>query len=40
MDSASLDKKIAARVKKFNFAAKKGVLIIAILYLIDFLSKF
>jgi len=37
MDSASLDKKIAARVKKFNFGAKEGVPSITILYPIDFL---
>ncbi len=37
MDSASLDKKIAARVKKFNFGAKEDVPSITILYPIDFL---
>ena len=37
MDSSSLDKKIAARVKKFNFGAKEGVPSITILYPIDFL---
>ncbi len=37
MDSAALDKKIAARVKKFNFGAKEGVPTITILYPIDFL---
>ncbi|MBL4711890.1 MAG: AgmX/PglI C-terminal domain-containing protein [Gammaproteobacteria bacterium] len=37
MDSVSLDKKIAARVKKFNFGAKDGVPAITILYPIDFL---
>lgn len=37
MDSPSLDKKIAARVKKFNFGAKEGVPTITILYPIDFL---
>ena len=37
MDSATLDKKIAARVKKFNFGAKEGVPTITILYPIDFL---
>jgi TonB family protein len=37
MDSAELDKKIAARVKKFNFGAKEGVSAITILYPIDFL---
>ena len=37
MDSADLDKKIAARVKKFNFGAKDGVPAITILYPIDFL---
>ena len=37
MDSAELDKKIAARVKKFNFGAKDGVPTITILYPIDFL---
>lgn len=37
MDSTSLDKKIAARVKKFNFGAKEGVPAITILYPIDFL---
>ncbi len=37
MDSPELDKKIAARVKKFNFGAKEGVSIITILYPIDFL---
>ena len=39
MNSASLDKKIATRVKKFNFAVKKGVLSIAILHSIGFLSE-
>ena len=37
MDSAALDKNIAARVKKFNFGAKEGVPTITILYPIDFL---
>lgn len=37
MDSPDLDKKIAARVKKFNFGAKDGVSTITILYPIDFL---
>lgn len=37
MDSPSLDKAIAARVKKFNFGAKDGVPTITILYPIDFL---
>jgi len=37
MDSSSLDKKIAARVKKFNFGAKEDVPSITILYPIDFL---
>ncbi len=37
MDSPDLDKKIAARVKKFNFGAKDGVPTITILYPIDFL---
>ena len=37
MDSTALDKKIAARVKKFNFGAKDGVPSITILYPIDFL---
>jgi len=37
MDSAELDKKIADRVKKFNFGAKEGVPAITILYPIDFL---
>ncbi len=37
MDSSALDKKIAARVKKFNFGAKEGVPAITILYPIDFL---
>ena len=37
MDSASLDKKIAARVKKFNFGNKEDVPSITILYPIDFL---
>ena len=37
MDSSTLDKKIAARVKKFNFGAKEGVPTITILYPIDFL---
>ena len=37
MDSPELDKKIAARVKKFNFGAKEGVSTITILYPIDFL---
>ena len=37
MDSPELDKKIAARVKKFNFGVKEGVPSITILYPIDFL---
>ncbi|MCK4704907.1 MAG: TonB family protein, partial [Gammaproteobacteria bacterium] len=37
MDSPELDKKISARVKKFNFGAKDGVPSITILYPIDFL---
>ena len=37
MDSPDLDKKIAARVRKFNFGAKEGVPAITILYPIDFL---
>ena len=37
MDSTSLDKKIAARVKKFNFGVKEDVPSITILYPIDFL---
>ena len=37
MDAPALDKKIAARVKKFNFGAKDGVPTITILYPIDFL---
>ncbi|MCK4674550.1 MAG: AgmX/PglI C-terminal domain-containing protein [Gammaproteobacteria bacterium] len=37
MDSPELDKKISARVKKFNFGAKEGVSTITILYPIDFL---
>ena len=37
MDSVSLDKSIADRVKKFNFGAKEGVPAITILYPIDFL---
>jgi TonB family protein len=37
MDSPALDKKIADRVKKFNFGAKEGVPSITILYPIDFL---
>lgn len=37
MDSPDLDKKISARVKKFNFGAKDGVPTITILYPIDFL---
>ena len=37
MDAPELDKKIAARVKKFNFGAKDGVPTITILYPIDFL---
>jgi len=37
MDAPALDKKIAARVKKFNFGAKDGVPSITILYPIDFL---
>jgi hypothetical protein len=37
MDSPDLDKKIAARVKRFNFGAKDGVPTITILYPIDFL---
>jgi hypothetical protein len=37
MDSPDLDKKIAARVKKFNFGEKDGVPTITILYPIDFL---
>lgn len=37
MDAPTLDKKIAARVKKFNFGKKDGVPTITILYPIDFL---
>ncbi len=37
MDAPELDKKIADRVKKFNFGAKDGVPAITILYPIDFL---
>ncbi len=37
MDSAALDKNIAARVKRFNFGEKEGVPTITILYPIDFL---
>ncbi|MCX2802692.1 TonB family C-terminal domain-containing protein [Microbulbifer thermotolerans] len=37
MDSPSLDAKIVARVKRFNFGAKEGVPTITILYPIDFL---
>ncbi|MBT8120868.1 MAG: TonB family protein [Gammaproteobacteria bacterium] len=37
MDAPALDKKIADRVKKFNFGAKEGVPSITILYPIDFL---
>lgn len=37
MDSPALDKKISARVKKFNFGKKEGVPTITILYPIDFL---
>ena len=37
MDAPELDKKIADRVKKFNFGAKEGVPAITILYPIDFL---
>ncbi|VAW51073.1 TonB-like [hydrothermal vent metagenome] len=37
MDAPTLDKKIAARVKKFNFGAKDSVPTITILYPIDFL---
>lgn len=37
MDAPALDKKIAARVKKFNFGEKEGVPTITILYPIDFL---
>jgi TonB family protein len=37
MDSPTLDKKISARVKKFNFGEKEGVPTITILYPIDFL---
>jgi len=37
MDAPDLDKKIADRVKKFNFGAKDGVPTITILYPIDFL---
>ncbi len=37
MDSPELDKKMAARVKKFNFGVKEGVAAITILYPIDFL---
>ena len=37
MDAPDLDKKIADRVKKFNFGAKDGVSAITILYPIDFL---
>ena len=37
MDSPELDKKMSARVKKFNFGVKEGVPSITILYPIDFL---
>ena len=37
MDSPELDKKIADRVRRFNFGAKEGVPTITILYPIDFL---
>lgn len=37
LDSANLSAKIVARVKRFNFGAKKGVPKITILYPIDFL---
>ncbi|WP_288131039.1 AgmX/PglI C-terminal domain-containing protein [Microbulbifer sp.] len=37
MDSPTLDSKIVARVKRFNFGAKEGVPTITILYPIDFL---
>lgn len=37
MDAAALEKKIVARVKKFNFGAKEDVPAITILYPIDFL---
>ena len=37
MDSPELDRKIAARVKKFNFGEKEGVPTTTILYPIDFL---
>lgn len=37
MEAPTLDKNIAARVKKFNFGAKDGVPTITILYPIDFL---
>jgi TonB family protein len=37
MDAPDLDKKIADRVRKFNFGAKDGVPAITILYPIDFL---
>jgi len=37
MDAPALEKKIVARVKKFNFGAKEGVPAITILYPIDFL---
>ncbi len=37
MDAGTLDEKIAARVKKFNFGAKDDVPAITILYPIDFL---
>ncbi len=37
MDAPELDRKIAARVKRFNFGAKAGVPAITILYPIDFL---
>lgn len=37
MDAPNLVKQVVARVKRFNFGAKKGVPTITILYPIDFL---
>jgi len=37
MDAPALEKKIVARVKKFNFGPKESVPAITILYPIDFL---
>ncbi len=37
MDSPAMEKKIVARVKRFNFGAKEGVPTITILFPVDFL---